>query len=105
MRFCLIEKQYKKDYGTQDLSRMGCGTDAVGIEGGDELRKRVKVEIQEFLAFPVVRVKGIFGMITREPAANCSDKGSIECVCQEIFEKRLNFLRGKDAVWGENVTK
>lgn len=64
MGFCLIKKQYKKDQGTQDLGLMCSGTPPIGVKGRDVLRKRVQVEVQEFLVFLFVRVEGIFGIVT-----------------------------------------
>lgn len=74
---CLVKEKNKKDKGAQDLDLVFGGTTAIGIKLRKELQKPVKVEVEEFLAFPVIEVKGIFGIIAGEPASVSNNIGSV----------------------------
>lgn len=52
-------------------------TPGFGIKGGDVIQKEIQIEVQEFLALPVIKVKGIFGVVARKPAAISIDNGSV----------------------------
>ena len=71
------EREEQKDKGTKELCLMLCRPSTLGIKRRNELKERDKVKVYEFMPFLLVGIKGIFGIVEREPAANRSDNGSI----------------------------
>ena len=62
-------------------------TPGFGIKGGDVIQKEIQIEVQEFLALPVIKVKRIFGVVARKPAAISIDNGSV------LFRELVKSLR------------